>query len=269
MTMTITTGNAAAQVRPRSARRDTITLAGRGFRLASRNADALYTGLVLPVILMLLFVEILGGAVHTGTDYAAYADYAVPGVLLLSAGFVSAQTAVTVCQDMTGGMIDRLKSMDVSGAAVLTGHVVTGMLRNLASLVVALAVGFALGFRPHASPLDWAAAAGILLLFISAFSWLAAAIGLVAKSPEGAGNVVFAMIFLPYPSSAFVPIATMPAWIRGFARHQPVTPVIDTFRGLLLHIPTGNAPLVATIWCTSLLTTSITLTAALFRRRTA
>ena len=266
MTTTTTDSKTAAQVRPRSARRDTIILAGRGFRLASRNADALYTGLVLPVILMVLFVEILGGAVRTGI---AYADYVVPGVLLLSAGFVSAQTAVTVCQDMTGGMIDRLKSMDVSGAAVLTGHVVTGMLRNLASLVIALAVGLALGLRPHASPLDWAAAAGILLLFISAFSWLAAAIGLIAKSPEGAGNVVFAMIFLPYPSSAFVPIATMPAWIRGFARHQPVTPVIDAFRGLLLHIPTGNAPLVAVIWCTGLLTASIALAAVLFRRHTA
>ena len=102
-----------------------------------------------------------------------------------------------------------------------------------------------------------------------AFSWLAAAIGLVAKSPEGAGNVVFAMIFLPYPSSAFVPIATMPPWIRGFARHQPVTPVIDTFRGLLLHTPTGNAPLVAVVWCTGLLTTSIALAALLFRRHTA
>jgi len=262
----VATGTAVAQVRPRSARRDTVTLVGRGFRLARRNVDALYTGLVLPVILMLLFVEILGGAVRTGI---AYVDYVVPGVLLLSAGFVSAQTAVTVNQDMTRGMIDRLRSMDISGAAVLAGHVVTGMLRNGGSLVIALAISFTLGFRPHATPLDWAAATGILLMFICAFSWLAAAVGLVAKSPEGAGNVVFAMIFLPYPSSAFVPISTMPAWIQGFARNQPITPIIDTFRGLLLHSPTGTAPIVATIWCTGLLVASIVLAAALFRRRTA
>lgn len=263
-----TTGTAlpAVQVRPRSARRDTVTLAGRGFRLARRNLDALYTGLVLPVILMVLMVEIFGGAVHFGV---AYVDYVVPGVLILSAGFVSAQTAVTVNQDMTGGMIDRLKSMDVNGAAVLCGHVVTNMLRNLASLVVALAVSFALGFRPHAWALDWAAALGVILLFIFAFSWLAACVGLVARSPEGAGNVVFAMIFLPYPSSAFVPIATLPGWLRGFARHQPITPIAGTFRGLLLHTATGNAPLVASIWCAGLLAASIALAAALFRRRTA
>ena len=256
----------APQRRPRAATRDTLTLVGRGFRLARRNTDALYTGLVLPVILMVLFVEILGGAVHTGL---AYVDYVVPGVLLLTAGFVSAQTAVTVNQDITGGMIDRLKSMDISGAAVLAGHVITGMLRNLASLALALAVSFGLGFRPHASPLDWAAATGIVLLFIFAFSWLAAAVGLIAKSPEGAGNVVFAMIFLPYPSSAFVPIDTMPSWIRGFARHQPITPIIDTFRGLLLNTPTGHAPLTATAWCGGLLAVAVTLAAALFRRRTA
>jgi len=264
----MTTGTVlpGARARPSSARRDTVTLVGRGFRLARRNVDALYTGLALPVILMVLFVEVFGGAVHFGV---AYVDYVVPGVLILSAGFVSAQTAVTVNQDMTGGMIDRLKSMDVTGAAVLCGHVVTNMLRNLASLVVALAVSFALGFRPHAAPLDWAAALGIVLLFIFAFSWLAACVGLVARSAEGAGNVVFAMIFLPYPSSAFVPIATLPAWIRGFAGHQPITPVVDTFRGLLLHTPTGHAPLVASIWCAGLLAASITLAAALFRRRAA
>lgn len=254
------------QHRPRSAARDTATLVGRGFRLARRNVDALYTGLVLPVILMVLFVEILGGAVHTGV---AYVNYVVPGVLLLSAGYVSAQTAVTVSHDMTSGMIDRLRSMDVNGAAVLAGHVVTGMLRNLVSLILALAVGVALGFRPHASPLDWAAATGIVLLFIFAFSWLAAAVGIVAKSPEGAGNLVFAMIFLPYPSSAFVPISTMPSWIQGFARHQPITPITNTFRGLLLHSPTGLAPAIASLWCAGILVTAITLAAALFRRRAA
>lgn len=264
--MAVAPGDTVTVSRPRAAHRDAITLTGRGFRLARRNTDALYTGLFLPVIQMLLFVEILGGAMHVGV---AYVDFVVPGVLLLAAGFVAAQTAVTVCQDMTGGMIERLTSMDVSGPAVLSGHVMTGMLRNLASLAMALAVGFALGFRPHASPLEWAAAVGVILLFISAFSWLAAAIGLVARSPEGAGNVVFAMIFLPFPSSAFVPIATMPAWSRGFARYQPVTPVADTFRGLLLHTPTGSAPLVAVIWCMGMLAASIVLAVVVFRRRMA
>jgi ABC-type polysaccharide/polyol phosphate export permease len=135
--------------------------------------------------------------------------------------------------------------MDISGAAALSGHVVASLVRNAVSTTLVLGVGFLIGFGPHAGPLDWMAAAGIWLAFILAFSWLSAAIGLVAGSPEAASGFTFLLMFLPCPSSAFVPINTMPAVIRGFAHHQPATPVIDSVRGLLMGTPVGDSPWLA------------------------
>src|SRR5918995_2326877 len=190
-------------------------------------------------MLMLLFVYLFGGAIQTGTRYVTYV---VPGVLLLCAGFGASMTAVSVTYDMTSGIIDRFRSMDVGGAAVLAGHVTASVVRNLASTVLVFGVAFLIGFRPSAGPLDWLAAAGILVLFILAISWLSAAFGLLARSPEAAGGFSFLVMFLPYPSSAFVPIETMPGWLQGFAANQPVTPVIETLRGLLLGLPVGSSP---------------------------
>ena len=132
-----------------------------------------------------------------------------------------------------------------------------------------LGVAFLIGFRPHAGPLDWLAAVGVLLAFILAISWLSAAIGLIAGSPEAANGFTFVIMFLPYASSAFVPIDTMPSWIQGFAQHQPVTPVIETLRGLLLGTPVGSNPWTALAWCAGILAVSIAVSGVLFRRRTA
>jgi ABC-2 type transport system permease protein len=189
-------------------------------------------------------------------------------VLPLSAGFGAATTAVTVSQDMTGGIIDRFRSMDVAGASVLAGHVAASMARNLAATVLVFGVAFLIGFRPSAGPLEWLAAGGVLLVFMLAISWLSAAIGLLARSPEAAGGFTFFMAFVPYPSSAFVPIDTMPTWLHGFAEHQPITPVIETLRGLLLGTPVGNSPWLALAWCAAILVASIALAGVLFRRRT-
>ncbi len=143
------------------------------------------------------------------------------------------------------------------------------MVRNLASTALVFGVAFLIGFRPSAGPLDWLAAVGVLLLFILAISWLAAAVGLLARSPEAAGGFSFLVMFLPYPSSAFVPIDTMPAWLHGFAGNQPVTPVIETLRGLLLGLPVGASPWKAVAWCLGILVASVAVSGVLFRRRTA
>ena len=251
---------------PLSALADWLTMAGRCLRLARRNLDTVLTSLALPVMLMLLFVYLFGGAIQTGTRYVTYV---VPGVLLLCAGFGASTTAVSVSSDMTGGIIDRFRSMDVAGAAVLAGHVAASLVRNLASTVLVFGVAFLIGFRPSAGPLDWLAAAGVLLLFILAISWLSAAVGLLARSPEAAGGFSFVVMFLPYPSSAFVPIDTMPTWLHGFANNQPVTPVIETLRGLLLGVPLGSSPWRAVAWCLGILAASVALSGLLFRRRTA
>jgi ABC-2 type transport system permease protein len=244
---------------------DALVMAGRCVRLSMRHLDALLTSLLLPVMLMLMFVYLFGGAIQTGSRYVTYV---VPGVILLCAGFGSATTAVSVSQDMTGGIIDRLRSMDVGGAAVLAGHVAASVVRNVASIVLVFGVALLIGFRPSAGPLDWLAAVGILLAFVLAISWMAAAIGLVATSPEAANGFTFVVMFLPYASSGFVPIHTMPSWIHGFAQNQPITPIIETVRGLLVHTPVGTNPWRALAWCGGILVVSVALSGVLFRRRT-
>ena len=245
---------------------DALTMSARSVRLSMRHLDALITSLLLPVMLMLVFVELFGGAIETGTK--DYVTYVVPGVILLCAGFGSATTAVSVSQDMTGGIVDRFRSMDVGGAAVLSGHVVASIVRNAASTTLVVAVALALGFRPVADPLAWFAVAGVLLAFVVAVSWLAATIGLVAGSPEAANGFTFFVMFLPYASSAFVPVDTMPSWLQGFAEHQPVTPVTETLRGLLLGTPVGSSAVTALLWCAGIAVLSIVAAGALFQRRT-
>ena len=244
---------------------DYRTMAGRCIRLSRRQLDAILMSLTLPIMLMLMFVYLFGGAIDTGGKYVTYV---VPGVILLCAGFGSATTAVSVSQDMTGGIVDRFRSMDVSGAAVLGGHVAASLARNTVSTVMVFGVAFGIGFRPHAGLLDWLGAAGVVLLFILAISWLAATIGLLAKSAEAANGFTFFLMFLPYASSAFVPVDTMPSVIRGFARHQPITPVTESIRGLLLRTPVGSNPGQAVAWCCGILVVSMAASRLLFARRT-
>jgi len=242
-----------------------LTMGGRSLRLGRRNVEALIMSLALPVMLMIVFVYLFGGAIQTGTSYVTYV---VPGVMLLCVSFGSALTAVSVANDMSGGIIDRLRSLDVGGPAILAGHVAASLARNVLSSALVFGVAFAIGFRPHADALQWLAATGILVLLITAVSWFSAALGLLAGSPESASGYTFFITFLPYASSAFVPIDTMPSWLRGFAGHQPVTPITESLRGLLLDQPVGSAPTQAVAWCAGILLVSIAASAVLFRFKT-
>ena len=242
-----------------------LTMAGRSLRLSRRNPEALITSLMLPVMLMLLFVYLFGGAIATGGKYVTYV---VPGVILLCAGFGSSLTAVSVSHDLTGSIIDRFRILKVGGPALLAGHVAASIARNIVSTLLVFGVAFLIGFRPHASATDWLAVAGLLLLFVLAISWFSAAIGLLAKTPEGANGFTFMIMFLPYASSAFVPVDTMPSWIQGFARHQPITPLIETLRGLMLGTPVESNGWIAVTWCAGILIVSIALSTILFQRRT-
>ncbi|WP_328943451.1 ABC transporter permease [Streptomyces sp. NBC_00250] len=241
------------------------TLAGRGIRLSRRNLDAVITSMMLPIMLMLVFVYFFGGAIDTGTRYVTYV---VPGVLVLCAGFGASGTAVSVSEDMRLGVVDRFRTLDVGGTPFLAGHVAAAVTRNALSTTLVLGAAFVIGFRPAATPGGWLAAIGLLLAYITAVSWLSAAIGLVTRTAEAAGAVTFFMMFLPYPSSAFVPIDTMPSWLHGFAEHQPVTPLIESMRGLLLDQPVGNSPWIALGWCAGLLVLALAASGILFRLRT-
>jgi len=256
--------SAGVLLRP-SAGRDALTMVGRCLRLSRRNVESLLMSVMLPVMLMLVFVYLFGGAIHTGTSYVTYV---VPGVILLCAGFGSAQTAVSVSEDLSGGTMDRFRSLDVGGVAVLVGHVVASVARNIVSTVIVFGVAFLVGFRPSAGPTDWLAAVGILLLFVLAISALSAAIGLLARTPDAANGFTFVVMFLPYASSAFVPVHTMPSWLHGFANNQPITPVIESMRGLLLSTAVGNGPGLAVAWCAGILLAALAASTLLFRWRT-
>ncbi|MBB3084305.1 ABC transporter permease [Geodermatophilus sabuli] len=245
---------------------ESATLTGRCIRLSRRDVEALVMAVVLPLLMMALFVYVFGGAL---AGRAAYVTYVVPGIVLLCVGFGAASTAPAVAADMTSGMVDRLRSMPIAGSALLTGHVVASVARNAVATAVVLAGALAMGFRPDAGPVEWLAALGLLLLYVLALSWLAAGLGAIASSVQSANALTFAMLFLPYLSSAFVPTETLPGVLRAVAEHQPITPVIEAVRGLLTGTPVGSAGPLALAWCTGLLGGSVLLAVFLPRRRLA
>lgn len=243
---------------------DTGALVGRSLRRTTRELDTLLLAVLLPVLLMLMFVGIFGGAIRTD---GRYVDYVVPGVILLCAGYGAAQTAVGVAGDMTEGLVTRLRTMPVAAWSVLTGHVTASLARNAVATAAVVGVALLLGFRPSADALSWTAAAGVLALFVLAVTWVSAAIGIVSPSAEAASGFTFLVLFLPYASSAFVPVAAMPTRLQGFAEHQPVTPVIETLRGLLMG-GTTDTWVTAVAWSTGIAVVGAVASAALFRRIT-
>ncbi|MEV8375679.1 ABC transporter permease [Kribbella sp. NPDC056861] len=244
---------------------DVATMIGRSVRLSRRNVDTVFVSMLLPLLMMALFVYVFGGAIDTGTQYV---NYVVPGILLLTTGYGAASTAMAVADDMTTGMIDRLRSLPIRGFAVLTGHVAASVARNAASTAIVVLAALAMGFRPNAGPAEWVAAISLLLLYVIAMSWLAAALGVIAKSVESASALSFFMLFLPYLSSAFVRTETMPGFLQPISRHQPITPVIEAVRSFLTGTPLGTNGWVALTWCGGLLVFSTTLASVLYRHRT-
>jgi ABC-2 type transport system permease protein len=239
-------------------------------RRSLRNPEAFFTALILPIVLMLPFVYIFGGDLATGGKYV---NYVVPGLIVLCAGFGASTTAVAVATDMTNGIVDRIRSMPVFGSSLLVGHVVASVARNLVATALVIGVGLGIGWRPTGSPLKWAAAAGMIVLFVLALSWLAAAVGLLARSAEAATSFTMVLMFVPYVSTAFVPANTMPAALDDFARYQPFTPIIETMRGLWMgHTSTGAAvgheAWIAITYCACILAASSIAASWLFRHRT-
>jgi ABC-2 type transport system permease protein len=243
---------------------DSLTFIARSLRHSVRSIDALLTAILLPVAIMLMFVYVFGGAIDTG---GRYVDYVVPGIIVLCAGFGSSGTAVAVALDMTTGVVDRFRTLPISSAAVLTGHVTASVARNVVSTLLVVGVALLAGFRPEANPLNWLAAAGLLLALMTAISWLAACFGLLARSVEAANAITFVVAFAPYVSSAFVPANTMPAGLQWIAEHQPVTPIADTLRELMFDLPVGDEALVAIGWCVGGIVIGRLGAAYLFARR--
>lgn len=244
---------------------DSAIMLRRNFKHTIRNPVTVFQAVLFPVVIMLMFVFVFGGAFNVDGKYI---DYVVPGLLVMAISYGLGPTAGAVNTDMTKGVINRFKTMDVSRGAVLSGHVVSTTVRGLIANAVIIGVGYAMGFRPDATPLGWLGAFGLLLLLGLATSWLTVAMGLAAKSVESAGLGTVPLIMLPFLSSAFVPAETMGAGVRQFAEYQPFTPIIETLRALLMgeHLSTGTW-VTAVAWCVGLTVVGYVWAVSTFSKR--
>ncbi|MEV4627049.1 ABC transporter permease [Micromonospora sp. NPDC049523] len=210
-----------------------------------------------PLVFLLLFVFVFGGTLGAGLGgtsggRAEYLRYVVPGILMMTVAGTAQGTAISVAMDMTEGIVARFRTMAISRAAVLTGHVVGAVIQTMLAIVVVVGFALLLGFRPSAGPVEWVAAIGVLMLITVAVTWLAVGLGMAAKSVESASNAPSALLLLPFFGSGFVPTDSLPAGLRWFAEYQPFTAVIETVRGLLTGGPIGNNALIAAAWCVAI-----------------
>jgi ABC-2 type transport system permease protein len=249
---------------------DARVMVTRCTRRSLRDHEAFFTALMLPIVLMLLFVYVFGGALNTGVKYV---DYVVPGLIVLCAGFGAGTTAVAVATDMSNGIVDRFRSMPIASSSIIFGHIMASLARNLIATALVISVGLGIGWRPVGSPAAWLAAAGMIVAFILALSWLAAAVGLLARSPEAANSFTFVLMFIPYVSTAFVPASTLPGPLRWVAEHNPYTPIVETMRGLWMGhtatgASTGHEAWIAVTCCAVILAIAAAGGSWLFRHRT-
>lgn len=237
--------------------RDSRTMLRRNVRRMLRYPSLTVMLVGMPVVFLLLFVFVFGGTLGSGlggpaaglTGRAAYANYVVPGILSMTIAGAVQGTAISIAMDMTEGIVARFRTMSISRASVLTGHVIGSLIQVFVGLVAVTAVAFAVGFRPDAGIGGWLGAIGLLALAGLAMIWLAVALGLKARSVETASNTPMILMLLPFLSSGFVPTDSMPTVLRWFAEYQPFTPVIETLRALLSGTPVGTTGMVAVGWC--------------------
>jgi ABC-2 type transport system permease protein len=248
---------------------DSATMLRRNVRHLLRYPSMAIMTLAMPVLLLLLFVGVFGGALNTGLGdraHGSYVDYVVPGILLMTVGYGASTTALAVNRDMTEGIIARFRTMAIARTSVLTGHVVAALVRTMISLVLVVGVALLLGLRPAAGPAGWAATIGVLALLVLALTWLAVAVGLAVRNAEGTSGFVLVVQVLPFLSSAFVPPESMSGAVRWFAENEPFTPILDAVRALMMGTPAGNSALLAVVWCAGLALAGYFWARALFRR---
>jgi ABC-2 type transport system permease protein len=243
---------------------DSRIMLRRNFKHILRNPVTIFNGALLPVVIMLMFVYVLGNAFTVGEHYI---EYATPGLILLAISYGLSATAVSVNSDMTKGIINRFKVMNVSRGAVLNGHVAATMLGSSVAIAAIIGTAFALGFRSSGTLLDWLGAIGIIAAAAFAAAWLTVALGIFAKTPESAGLTVVPLILLPFVSSAIVPAAKMGQGVRQFAEYQPFTPIIESLRGLLAGTPSAGYAVAALAWCAGIGLVGYLWALATFKRR--
>jgi ABC-2 type transport system permease protein len=243
----------------------TGVLSGRLMRNILRSPDTIITVAITPIMMMLLFVYVFGGAIETGT--VNYVNYLLPGILLITIASGVAYTSLRLFNDVKSGLMARFITMPIKRSSVLWAHVLTSLVSNALTVVVVILVALLMGFRPSADILDWLAAVGILVLFTLALTWLAVIPGLTARSMEGATAYSYPLIFLPFISSAFVPTETMPKIVRAFAENQPVTSIVNSIRALLFEGAVGNDIWVSLAWCVGIMVIAYFIACKVFKRQ--
>jgi ABC-2 type transport system permease protein len=245
---------------------DTAVIAKRNLLRIPRQPDLWVSFTVQPIMFVVLFVYVFGGAIST-PGYDDYVDFLMPGIIVQTMSFGGFVTAIGLSDDLRKGLIDRFRSLPMARSAVLAGRTLADVATNSVSLVVIVVVGLLVGFNFTTSPLEVAAGIGLLLLFGYAFSWIFAFIALNSSSAEGAQALGFIVIFpLTFASSAFVPPESMPAGVEEFAKANPISTIVDATRALFLDAPAGNDVWVALLWCLGLIAVFATLSVHRYRR---
>jgi ABC-2 type transport system permease protein len=236
-------------ITPSLALRDAMTMLRRDFKHSVRYLAMTLSGLFVPVIMLAFFVYVFGNSLGAGL-HGAYLNYISPAILVITVASGCATTAVNLCMDMNEGIIDRFRTMAIARASVLIGTVLGSMIRTFITILLLVGLTLLMGFRPTVGPVAWLEAFGILALFTLAVTWMGVLFGLVGKTPGGANSLSLIIGFiLPFTSSAYTPPSAMASGVRWFAEHQPVTPVVDTVRDLLLGTPVGDSAIIAIAWC--------------------
>ncbi len=247
---------------------DTWIMAKRSILHIIRSLDQVMSLLLFPIMFMLLNRYVLGGAIDTGN--VSYANYLFAGILVQTLAFGANYTTINLAVDLKEGIVDRFRSLPMANSALVTGHILSDMVRNVISGAIIIAIGLLVGFRPTASFEEWLFVIGLALLFTLAISWLSAILGLMVKSLEAAQWIGFVVIFpLTFISSAFVPTNTMPEALRFFADNQPLTHVINAMRSWLVGTPMGDNAWLSIVWCVGIIAVSVPLTTWMFKRRAA
>lgn len=214
-----------------------------------RNSESLVMTIFLPIMVTLVFVYVFGGALDEGGDRKAYLNYVLPGILIMAPAFGAYMTGIGVNNDMSKGIVDRFRSMDIRQSSVLTGHIVASLVRNLLGAVIVIVFACLIGFRTEANLIQLLGVSGMSVIYILMITMISLMVGLIGSSPESVGGIMMFVQFAPYVSSAFVPTETMPKALMYFANNQPFTPITNTIRGLLLGGEIGSDGIVALTWC--------------------
>jgi len=248
------------------ATRDTLAIARRNLIDLWRVPQFLVFTLVQPIIFVVLFRYVFGGAITTPPG-VPYVDYLMPGIFVQTVTFGAITTGVSMATDVKSGLLERFRSLPMARSAVLTGRTVSDIARTAVALTLIVAVGFAVGFRVQTNALSFFAGLLLVLLFAYALLWIFTTVGLVVGDPESAQAASFPVIApLVFASSAFVPVSTMPTWLQGFAKYQPVSATASAVRALAIGGTTTSYVLQSVAWCAGILIICIPLAVWRYRR---